>query len=75
FHDTCRALFFHRRKFLRSVIISAMKDRLDKTQVDELMAAEGYQAQSRIEQLSVAEIGELIERLRQKIASVTDSMA
>lgn len=64
FHETCRALFFHRRKFLRSVVISAMKDRLDKAQVDELLTTCGYNAESRIEQLTVAQIGELIEQLR-----------
>ena len=32
FHQTVRAMFFHRRKFLRSVAISAMKDKLTKDQ-------------------------------------------
>ncbi len=39
FHDTCRALFFHRRKFLRSVMVSAMKERLTKQQIDDVLAA------------------------------------
>jgi 16S rRNA (adenine1518-N6/adenine1519-N6)-dimethyltransferase len=64
FHETCRALFFHRRKFLRSVIISAMKDRLEKSDVDDLLASSGYDGETRIEQLSVEQIGSLIELLR-----------
>lgn len=64
FHETCRALFFHRRKFLRSVIISAMKERLEKADVDTLLAATGYSPDSRIEQLTVGQIGVLIEHLR-----------
>lgn len=64
FHETCRALFFHRRKFLRSVIISAMKERLEKADVDALLAATGYSPDSRIEQLTVEQIGVLIEHLR-----------
>jgi len=68
FHETCRALFFHRRKFLRSVIISAMKDRMTKADVDAVIQTHGYQAESRVEQLTVAEIGLLIERLRVAVA-------
>jgi len=67
FHETCRALFFHRRKFLRSVIISAMKERLEKADVDKLLASSGYNAETRIEQLSVEQIGELIELMRQAV--------
>ena len=64
FHETCRALFFHRRKFLRSVVISAMKDRLDKSEIDRILAVNGYNAEARIEQLTVEQIGALIEILR-----------
>jgi len=64
FHDTCRALFFHRRKFLRSVIISATKDRLDKAQVDQLLATTEYGPETRIEQMSIEQIAGLIEKLR-----------
>ncbi len=64
FHETCRALFFHRRKYLRSVVISAMKDRLDKNVIDELLTFNGYGPDSRIEELTVAQIGTLIEHLR-----------
>ncbi len=68
FHETCRALFFHRRKFLRSVVLSAMKDNLDKSQVDQWLDASEFTAEMRMEQLSVQQIGNLIEQLRVVIA-------
>jgi 16S rRNA (adenine1518-N6/adenine1519-N6)-dimethyltransferase len=64
FHRTVRALFFHRRKFLRSVVISAMKGRLDKPAVDEILGDLGFQADWRAEQLSPAQIRQLAEALR-----------
>ncbi|TWT82882.1 Ribosomal RNA adenine dimethylase [Planctomycetes bacterium CA13] len=65
FHETVRALFFHRRKFLRSVVISAMKGRLEKTEVDEILASLGHGQTSRTEELPVEEIHKLVEALRQ----------
>jgi 16S rRNA (adenine1518-N6/adenine1519-N6)-dimethyltransferase len=64
FHQTVRALFFHRRKFLRSVVASAMKGRLGKPEVDEVLQGLGYDATSRAEQLTVEEIQNLAEALR-----------
>lgn len=64
FHQTVRALFFHRRKFLRSVVISAMKGRLDKAKIDQLLANLGYDETARAEQLSIEQIQELTETLR-----------
>ncbi len=75
FHDTCRALFFHRRKFLRSVVISAMKDRLDKADIDRILAEAGYDAQARVEQLTVVQIGDLIERLYRRAPGIGISTA
>ena len=65
FHSTVRALFFHRRKFLRSVAISAMKGRLNKSQVDEILAELGHETDVRVEQLSIEQIQKLAEMLRQ----------
>ncbi len=64
FHQTVRALFFHRRKFLRSVVISAMKGRLGKPEVDEVLARLGHEATTRAEQLTVEQIQDLAEALR-----------
>ncbi|MDV6030848.1 MAG: ribosomal RNA small subunit methyltransferase A [Phycisphaera sp. RhM] len=64
FHQTVRALFFHRRKFLRSNVISAMKNRLDKSQVDEVLQSLGHGETARAEELSVEQIQQLVESLR-----------
>lgn len=64
FHRTVRALFFHRRKFLRSVVVSAMKGRLNKAQVDAVLSQLGYDETARAEELPVAKIQELAEALR-----------
>lgn len=69
FHSTVRALFFHRRKFLRSVILSAFKDRLDKPAVDEVLATRGLDERARAEQLDVPAMLDLCEALREKLAS------
>ncbi len=64
FHQTVRALFFHRRKFLRSVVISAMKGRIEKDTVDEILQRLGHDSSTRAEQLSVPQIQALAEALR-----------
>lgn len=64
FHQLTRALFFHRRKFLRSVAISAMKGKLDKSQVDEVLQALGHGETARTEELSVQQVQTLAEALR-----------
>lgn len=75
FHATTRALFFHRRKFLRSVVISAMKGRLTKGQVDAVLEKLNHSSDARAEQLNVSQIQELAEALRiAELASLeTDS--
>ena len=69
FHETIRALFCHRRKFLRSVIISAMKDRLTKPQVDEVMAEMGFGETTRAEELDVPVLIELCRVLKRRLAN------
>ncbi len=64
FHQTVRSLFFHRRKFLRSVVISAMKGKLDKAQVDAVLAEQGHGKTARTEELTVEQIQGLAEALR-----------
>jgi 16S rRNA (adenine1518-N6/adenine1519-N6)-dimethyltransferase len=68
FHSFTRSLFFHRRKFLRSVLISAFKEQLNKTQVDAVLAeVPFYTATTRAEELSVAQIQELSEKFRSAV--------
>lgn len=66
FHQTVRSLFFHRRKFLRSVVISAMKERLDKPAVDEVLGELGHGETARAEELDIGQIAQLVEALRQR---------
>ncbi|UUO08710.1 16S rRNA (adenine(1518)-N(6)/adenine(1519)-N(6))-dimethyltransferase RsmA [Blastopirellula sp. J2-11] len=70
FHQFTRAIFFHRRKFLRSVLISAFKDRLDKTQVDEVIEANGLQPDARAEQFTPDEVLAMSEMFRLKLQAV-----
>jgi 16S rRNA (adenine1518-N6/adenine1519-N6)-dimethyltransferase len=64
FHDFCRSLFFHRRKFLRSAMTSAFKSQLDKSQIDAVLAQRKYGPDVRAEQLPVEEIIELADAVR-----------
>ncbi|MGA2034400.1 MAG: 16S rRNA (adenine(1518)-N(6)/adenine(1519)-N(6))-dimethyltransferase RsmA, partial [Thermoguttaceae bacterium] len=51
FHDFLRVIFRHRRKFLRSCLLSGWKDRFDKPGVDRLMQHLGLDGTTRAEQL------------------------
>jgi 16S rRNA (adenine1518-N6/adenine1519-N6)-dimethyltransferase len=73
FHQTVRALFFHRRKFLRSVVISAMKGRLPKAKIDEILTNLGYDETARAEQLELSQIQQLAEALRVAELAESDS--
>jgi 16S rRNA (adenine1518-N6/adenine1519-N6)-dimethyltransferase len=64
FHQITKALFLHRRKFLRANIVAAMKGRLGKPEVDALMEEMGFSADARTEQLDVPTLLALGERLR-----------
>jgi 16S rRNA (adenine1518-N6/adenine1519-N6)-dimethyltransferase len=64
FHQLTKALFLHRRKFLRANVLAAMKRHLTKPQVDELLDAMGFAADARTEQLDVATLLEFSERVR-----------
>jgi len=64
FHNFVRSLFFHRRKFLRSVLHSALKDRLDKPAIDEILAQTGLSPECRADQLTVETILGLSEAAR-----------
>jgi len=59
FHELVRAIFLHRRKFLRSALISAVKTTLDKSQVDEVLEQLSLDASLRAEQLSPQQMIEL----------------
>jgi 16S rRNA (adenine1518-N6/adenine1519-N6)-dimethyltransferase len=64
YHQTIRSLFFHRRKYLRSVVISAMKGRLEKSVVDSLLDDLGHDANARAEELTIEQLQTIVEKLR-----------
>jgi 16S rRNA (adenine1518-N6/adenine1519-N6)-dimethyltransferase len=67
FHSFVRALFLHRRKFLRSQLASALKPDLDKAEIDEVLAAQALSGQMRAEELTWEQILSLGEAVRQRI--------
>lgn len=71
FHAFVRAMFFHRRKFMRSVAISAFKGQLDKDQVDEVLQAMNFGPDTRTEQLPIERIQDMCENFRQQLIKVT----
>jgi 16S rRNA (adenine1518-N6/adenine1519-N6)-dimethyltransferase len=68
FHTFVRGLFAHRRKFLRSNLLSAFKDQLDKRQVDEAMANRGLSGERRAEEMTWQEVLALAEEVRGRLA-------
>jgi 16S rRNA (adenine1518-N6/adenine1519-N6)-dimethyltransferase len=64
FHNFTRAMFFHRRKFLRTELTSAYKDRLTKADVDRIMADLGLPATARAEELDATTMLRLCESVR-----------
>jgi 16S rRNA (adenine1518-N6/adenine1519-N6)-dimethyltransferase len=56
FHEFVRALFAHRRKFLRGTLHGAWKGRLGKAGLDAVLAEAGLRPDVRAEQLGVDEI-------------------
>jgi 16S rRNA (adenine1518-N6/adenine1519-N6)-dimethyltransferase len=64
FHQIIKALFLHRRKFLRANVVAAMKEHLDKVQVDKLLDDMGFAADTRTEQLDVETLIALADKIR-----------
>jgi 16S rRNA (adenine1518-N6/adenine1519-N6)-dimethyltransferase len=64
FHQITKALFLHRRKFLRANMLAAMKLHLEKDQVDAIINEMGFAPDTRTEQLEVATLIALADKLR-----------
>ncbi|MCP4774107.1 MAG: hypothetical protein GY880_07700 [Planctomycetaceae bacterium] len=56
---------------MRSVAVSAFKDQLTKTDVDEVLAELGHGADARTEQLDVEQMQSLCNAFRDKLIKVT----
>lgn len=68
FHQFVRGVFLHRRKFLRSVLVSMFKSRMEKSEIDEIVGRLGFDQSTRAEQLDVATLLALCEAFRTRQA-------
>jgi 16S rRNA (adenine1518-N6/adenine1519-N6)-dimethyltransferase len=66
FHEFTKAIFIHRRKFLRANVVAALKGVLDKAEVDEILAKMELSDDVRTEQLDVPTLLRLTELVRSK---------
>jgi len=67
FHGFVRSMFFHRRKFLRSELLSAFKRRLNKPDVDGILVEMDLDPTARAEQLDVDTMLKLCEVVRARL--------
>jgi 16S rRNA (adenine1518-N6/adenine1519-N6)-dimethyltransferase len=68
FHDFIRAMYFHRRKFLRTQLLLAAQKRLDKTGVDGILNRLNLDPSLRAEQLNVETMIALSDAVRNMAA-------
>lgn len=68
FHQFIRALFLHRRKFLRGSLAIAFKDELDKSSIDEILAAFDFPLDVRAEQIDVNTLISLADAVRKRLS-------
>jgi len=66
FHQFVKAIFIHRRKFLRANVVAAMKKHLSKVEVDEVLETLDFKPDTRTEQLDVLTLLRLTELIRAK---------
>ncbi len=64
FHQFTKAIFLHRRKFLRANLVSALKGVLDKPEIDEIIAEMEFAEDARTEQIDVPTLLRLTELVR-----------
>jgi 16S rRNA (adenine1518-N6/adenine1519-N6)-dimethyltransferase len=64
FHDFVRSMFCHRRKFLRSELLTVCKGQLDKAGVDRLLLRQGLDGTDRAERLDPDTMLALCEAVR-----------
>jgi 16S rRNA (adenine1518-N6/adenine1519-N6)-dimethyltransferase len=73
FHQFVRALFSHRRKFLRSVLVAAYKESLGKTGVDAVLAELCLSPDGRAEQLDVPAVLALSAAVKRRMSDDGES--
>jgi len=71
FHQFVKAIFIHRRKFLRANVVAALKHHLSKAKVDEILAEMQLSDEARTEQLDVPTLLRLTELVRSRAPNWT----
>ncbi len=71
FHQFTKAIFIHRRKFLRANVVAALKGVMEKSEVDEILAEMQFADDVRTEQLDVQTLLRLTELVRAKVPEWT----
>lgn len=66
FHQFVKAIFIHRRKYLRANVVAAMKKHLSKEEVDGVLDEMKFAPDTRTEQLDVPTLLKLTELIRAK---------
>jgi 16S rRNA (adenine1518-N6/adenine1519-N6)-dimethyltransferase len=69
FLNFVRSMYFHRRKYMRSVAVSAFQKCLQKADVDRILADQGFSGETRTEQLTIPQMQRLCEAFRKKTGS------
>jgi 16S rRNA (adenine1518-N6/adenine1519-N6)-dimethyltransferase len=69
FQDFLRRAFTLRRKFIRSVLVALYRSELDKAAIDELLTELGHTAEDRAENMDIATLIRLSNRLRERIGN------
>ncbi len=72
FHEFTRAMFFHRRKFLRSELCSAFKRTIPKETIDQIMLDMEFDEKTRAETLDLKTMLRLCERCRKELAHLPE---
>jgi 16S rRNA (adenine1518-N6/adenine1519-N6)-dimethyltransferase len=67
FHVFVRAMFLHRRKFLRSELASACREQLGKSDIDAILEERNLSPASRAEELDVDAMIGLFETVRRRL--------
>ena len=73
FNEFCRAIFFHRRKFLRAELCSAFKYTIPKSRIDEMMDEMQFDANTRAETLSLKTMQRLYELCRRELLKLPEA--
>jgi 16S rRNA (adenine1518-N6/adenine1519-N6)-dimethyltransferase len=67
FHQLIRGLFCHRRKLLRTALASALREQLEKTDVDQLLSQMNFSPHARAEELTVEDLIALAKTVRARL--------